>query len=198
MFIGFSDLASEKYPVSFIRRLFKKLDIPGAVMSEDSITIPDTYANNPQTPECWTFTGAISRGYGSIKLRGKTHSVHRIMYDLWNHDLSGNLLVMHLCNNPKCGNWFHLDQGTYRDNMAQMVAQGRQAVGEQNGNHKLTSVQVMSLLDEAESKKFTQAQLAKKYGIGERGVRHILHGDCWKRERQEWLAKRAEKAGELN
>lgn len=195
MFIVFSDLSSAKYPVSFIRRLFKKLDIPGAVMSEDSITIPDIDPNNPLSSDCWVSTGAISRGYGSIKLRGISRSVHRIMYDLWNHNLSDNLLVMHLCNNPLCGNWFHLGQGTNKDNSAQMVAQGRQAVGERNGNHKMTCVQVVSLLDEAEAKKLTQAQLAEKYGMSSRGLRYILHGDCWKRVHQEWLAKRAEKAG---
>jgi hypothetical protein len=183
MIIVFSNLASEKYPLGLIHRLFGKLEIPGAqFISEDRLFIPDPIdPENLLTSPCWKYGGAVqSKGYGVIEFNGKTRTVHRLMYDIWNNDLAQNLQVHHSCNCRNCVNIFHLSQGTNRENIDYMLSLDRQAFGERCGNHKLTEEQVLCLYDDIKNGNCTKQQMAQKFGVSLRNIYHILEGDCWK------------------
>ncbi len=75
---------------------------------------------------CWLWMGTAS-SYGGIKYNGSMYKSHRVAYYLhYGKDPIG-LEVMHsVCDNPKCCNPNHLSLGTHGDNMADMVAKGRQ------------------------------------------------------------------------
>ena len=133
MVISFCELASEKYPIGLIRRIFKKLKIPGAVnLADDKLYIPDQQdVDKPEDGLCWIFTGAIqSAGYGSIKFNKKTYSVHRILYDLWRGNLIPKSHVHHICYIKECVNPFHLLQLSSEEHRHSTMLQNRHAFGE--------------------------------------------------------------------
>ena len=89
---------------------------------------------HPQHGQCWEWLGAVSPdGYGNFS-SGKAH---HFSWSLHFGDRGGKY-VLHKCDNRKCVNPSHLMLGTHYDNMADMMAKGRQCRGSRNGKAKLT------------------------------------------------------------
>src|SRR5574340_735548 len=83
--------------------------------------------------ECWTWKGAHGpSGHGQFRIEGKygkCRGAHRVAWLLTYGVLPpDNMEVMHACDNPACVRPDHLSLGTHRENMADMVSKGRQAV----------------------------------------------------------------------
>ena len=84
---------------------------------------------------CHPWLGGRSKGYGVTTLRGKRERAHRVAFELYyGRPPEGD--VLHSCDNPICCNPKHLRDGTHQENMADMVARGRQAKGEVSGKSK--------------------------------------------------------------
>lgn len=70
----------------------------------------------------------LPNGYYMIVRDRKKYLLHRYLY-MNRHKLSEEsmvgLVVMHICDNPKCINIDHLRLGTQKENMQDMVAKGR-------------------------------------------------------------------------
>lgn len=78
---------------------------------------------------CWVWTGTINeKGYGTIKYKGKTHRVHRLVYELLVEPIPTHLHADHTCHdgrtctNPKtcphraCVNPAHIQPATNQHN----------------------------------------------------------------------------------
>ena len=65
-----------------------------------------------------------------MKRRGETAYAHRMAWELEHGPIPGDLWVLHRCDNPPCVRLDHLFLGTHADNMADKVAKGRQARGD--------------------------------------------------------------------
>ncbi len=84
---------------------------------------------------CWPWTGAKQHkdpryptrgGYGWFLVNGKQRYVHRHVLEITlGRPLAPGEIAMHSCDNPPCCNPRHLHPGTHADNMADMVAKGR-------------------------------------------------------------------------
>jgi hypothetical protein len=85
---------------------------------------------------CWEWTASkFPGGYGRVALPRKNGSAqeldgaHRIAWLLVNGPIPLNLWVLHRCDNRSCCRPDHLFLGTHQDNMADMRAKGRAAIG---------------------------------------------------------------------
>ena len=91
---------------------------------------------HPANTKCWLWSGALDpAGYGQWEFKGYQTKAHRVAWLLAKGAIpdSGtkrSLSVCHTCDNRLCMNPSHMFLGTDADNVADMVAKGRQSRGE--------------------------------------------------------------------
>lgn len=75
--------------------------------------------------KCWPWTGAtVGFGHGSFSTPAG-HTAHRFAWALANGRLpQDGLVIRHKCDNPPCCNPAHLEEGTQRQNVLDMVERG--------------------------------------------------------------------------
>lgn len=66
--------------------------------------------------DCWEWTGALRRGYGSVRIGKRLHYVHRWVYQDMIHAIPEGLLLDHTCLNRICANPYHLEPVTDAEN----------------------------------------------------------------------------------
>ena len=74
----------------------------------------------PSTLEtgCWEWPGErTGNGYGAVKIRGVQHAVHRAVYTHFCGAIPEGLHLDHLCRNPICANFEHLEPVTCKVNI---------------------------------------------------------------------------------
>jgi len=126
--------------------------------------------------ECHEWTGCLMpNGYGQFHLNGKTAYAHRVAFELFRGKKPSDF-VLHTCDNRKCVNPDHLFEGSFYDNMDDMVAKERQAHGEKNSRHKLTTEQVKSIRQEVG----LHREIGAKYGVTASLVSMIRSGRIWR------------------
>lgn len=117
---------------------------------------------------CWIWTGRLLRGYGQTVYKGKNSYAHRHAYEEVYGLIPEGMFVLHKCDTPSCCNPSHLQLGTQKENMQDMVRKGRACrsypsnQGEKHFAAKLTNEIVMEIRASNES----GFKLAKKYGVG--------------------------------
>lgn len=79
---------------------------------------------------CWVWTACKIKGYGQIRIAGRTLLAHRVSWELVHGPLPvvekyHDAEVMHACDNPACVRPEHLELGTHADNLRDMVNRGR-------------------------------------------------------------------------
>jgi hypothetical protein len=90
--------------------------------------------------ECWIWQGVVKpdgMGYGICRIGGNSNDkkeyAHRISFflDKGRWPFPG-MVVMHVCDTPKCVNPSHLIEGSQAENVLDAKAKGRLAYGERN------------------------------------------------------------------
>jgi len=132
-----------------------------------------------KTDGCWLWTAALNTyGYGCFWWNKKQHQSHRVSWYI-KHGVDSNKLLLHSCDNPACVNPEHLREGTQADNMKDKVKRRRQALGEKNGNCRLTEKDVLDILSRHKAGDSIRG-LGREYGVSKTAISHILKGVNWK------------------
>jgi hypothetical protein len=78
--------------------------------------------------ECWIWSGSKDpRGYGTLSAESGSSPIkaYRLAYEMRHGPIPDGLVVRHKCDNPSCVNPDHLEVGTQKDNVRDMVERGR-------------------------------------------------------------------------
>ena len=145
--------------------------------------------------ECWEWKVCKNGwGYGNFDVNGKKQLAHRVAWELTYGPIPEGLLCLHTCDNPACNNPKHLWLGTNQDNVADMVAKGRQShklkgipkkeeskvymKGSKNGRSRLTEQDVICIrvLYQAGVQ---QAKIARMYKISPSQINLIIKRKAW-------------------
>ena len=127
---------------------------------------------------CWLWIGDRNeKGYGRIKVNGKTQKVHRIIYQLKYGNISSAILVCHKCDNPSCVNPDHLFSGSHKDNSDDKIKKGRGSdqKRENNANAKLSENDVYYIRNSADK----DVVLANIYGVHKSHIQKIRRAERW-------------------
>lgn len=141
--------------------------------------------------DCWPWkAGRAGKGYGQFYFNGRKGYAHRFSYIAHHGPLPRGALALHTCDNPICVNPAHLEAGSNKKNLRDMVARGRRTAwpegrkwGPSNQaprpNQKLTREQVVDIKRE-HAAGVKQKTLAAKHGVDDTTISHIIAGRIWK------------------
>ncbi len=108
----------------------------------------------------------------SIKGIGKV-SMHRASFELYNGPIPERMVVMHTCDNCKCVNPDHLQLGTYRENIKDMISKSRgvfqKSCGEKHWNCSLSEETVEKIRNASG----THEALAEFFGVNQSTITRI-------------------------
>lgn len=130
---------------------------------------------------CWEWNGNCSsdkNGYGSLGVKGVSHRIHRLSYELFVGEIPPGQLIRHKCDNPPCMNPEHLEPGTVRQNAIDMLERGRHKPprGETNGTSKLSEGDVKVIWS---LKGTPVSDVAAKFDISTSTIYSIWNGRRW-------------------
>jgi len=126
---------------------------------------------------CWEWlANKNKKGYGRLWVDGRNVFAHRVSWVIHRGPVIDEWHVLHRCDNPSCVNPKHLFLGTLADNIIDRCRKGRSALGERNGNSKLTIKQVLEIRSSNKSIK----QIARKFKIDKTQVRNIINCFQWR------------------
>ena len=137
-----------------------------------------------KTDGCWNWTGRPDHeGYGRFRCDGIQRRTHRIAWTLAGGPRRG-LYVLHRCDNRMCVRIEHLFLGTHLDNVADMIAKGRNVDpplhhGENHHSAKLDPQKVADIRTRAALGE-PAAALAREYGVSKSTTWSIVHGYTWR------------------
>lgn len=132
--------------------------------------------------ECWPWLKGRSNGYGNVYLGGGRVSpqydyAHRQAL-IYTTNAVGDV-AMHKCDNRLCCNPNHLKWASHQENSQDALSKGRQYIGEQNSNAKLTvdTVKQVRLLRKAGH---TYREIELITGVKKSNSSMIACGRSWK------------------
>lgn len=67
--------------------------------------------------DCWPWRGALSNGYGRLRIPGGSVQAHRLAYELLVGPIPADRELDHLCRNTVCCNPAHLEPVTKAENI---------------------------------------------------------------------------------
>lgn len=135
--------------------------------------------------DCWPWAaarGGKRDGYGIIGAggdEGRPRYAHRVSWEIHFGAIPAGMHVLHRCDFGLCVNPRHLFLGTNRDNVNDMVAKGRQTLGEKNPQARLNESSIREIRSMA-SEGMTHKSIAAKFGVCRPNITLIVNGVSWR------------------
>lgn len=136
--------------------------------------------NKNNASDCWLWK-RVTRGvrYPQVSFKRRVISVHRLSYIMAHGPIPRYFLVCHSCDVRHCVNPAHLFLGTSHDNTQDMVKKGRNRVGSDQWNSKLTANQVLRIRRLYATGRYTQTNLASRFGVNQGHISDIILRKWW-------------------
>lgn len=131
----------------------------------------------------WPY-GKDSDGYGTVRVDGVMHKVHRyVCKAVHGAPPAGDIEAAHSCGNGHLGciHPKHIRWATPVENTADSIAHGTHVEGERSGMAKLTADAAREIVAQKGLK--TTAELANQFGVSARTIRNVQRGDTWQSAR---------------
>lgn len=144
---------------------------------------------------CWLWDGAVfvrkdrRIPYGKAVVGRKQMAAHRRSWQLFRGEIPAGLYVCHKCDIPLCVNPDHLFLGTQFDNMADMIAKGRdtnkratlraQRSGDGCPTRKLSSADVREIRKLATPGTLSHRSIGAQFGVSQTQISRIIRGVRW-------------------
>jgi hypothetical protein len=135
---------------------------------------------------CWEWIGPISHrgGYATAVHHSKRLGAHRLSWILARGAIPQGMVVRHRCDNPKCCNPNHLELGTHKDNVQDMIQRGRRAPasakGVRNCKAKLSEQDVRQIRTAYAQGGTSTIKLAKQYAVTQGLISQIVRHRIWR------------------
>jgi len=138
-----------------------------------------TFVDKTGGPDaCWPWMGTADP-YGHFKAQGKRFLANRVAFSIANDDrLEDGKVVRHTCDNPPCCNPAHLVDGTYSDNVADMISRGRD--NPRRGERHPRAAANDNLVRVIRSSPLSGREAADDFGVSYSAVAKIRSGETWK------------------
>jgi hypothetical protein len=173
----------------------KTVDISDSVMSADEVRFwshvnkdGPVGTRRPELGPCWMWTGASGvelrtgkHAYGQTTYRGKRMPAHVASFLMHGGVLPTGYDVMHDCDTKPCVRPSHIRAGTRSENLRDGFANPANAgvcAGENNGRARLTWDDVHAIRA-ARKAGASQPDLARRYGVTQVQISHIVRGTRW-------------------
>lgn len=128
---------------------------------------------------CWPWlSGQNGVGYGRFQRNKQMIYAHREAYEISYGPVPEGLYVLHKCDNRICCNPKHLFTGTHLENIADMMAKGRNAKGERSGQAKFSDELVAQVIAAYKPGEVTQQQVADRFGMNRKHVSALYRGEA--------------------
>jgi hypothetical protein len=140
-------------------------------------------AKGPLNTLCWLYP---TKGrYASTEIRIKPKSpiklyLHRLSWEIKNKkQIPRGFEVLHRCDTSNCIRPEHLSVGTHAQNMKGAVRRGRMIRGTKHCLSKLTEDAVREIRSLYKTEKYSQTDLAKKFGVSQVSISKVLLRRHW-------------------
>jgi hypothetical protein len=141
------------------------------------LSLPESMLIKNDTTGCINWSGSKDKnGYGLFSNgQGNDARVHRIAYRIAFGEIPEGKIVRHKCDNPCCCNIDHLELGDVKTNNQDRVKRGRSNNGENNGQAKITSVEILFI----RRSKASNDWLSYIFGISATQIGRIRRNEQW-------------------
>lgn len=133
--------------------------------------------------QCWLWKGCKKpTGYGLFRSYGyrSMQNAHRFSWILNNNyqKIPVGIVVMHSCDNRGCVNPNHLFLGTQAENILDMRAKNRDAIGERHGKARLNRTDILFIRHWLK-RRFNYKFIMDAFGISSSHVYQIKNRKRW-------------------
>lgn len=138
---------------------------------------------------CWDWSGAKTLlGYCVIRdeypKKGNQFG-HRVSYTIHKGEISDGMNILHKCDNPSCVNPDHLEQGTQKQNVHDMMAKGRRTKtiglkGSDSPRSKLTWDDVRKIRELLSEGVLRQKDIGEMFSVTGATINYIHLNKTWK------------------
>ena len=114
---------------------------------------------------CWEWQKHLVKGYGRLRVDGKSVYAHRFAYLTWNGGIPDDCEIDHLCRNTTCCNPDHLEAVTHGENMLRspLVGQYVREITHCKHGHEFTDENTYTRPDGWRTCRTCNAAAARRY-----------------------------------
>lgn len=140
----------------------------------------DHYSIPEPNSGCYLWLGRSRvRDYGRLKVAGRNVLAHRLAFEQKHGRIDLGAKVLHRCDNPSCVNPDHLFAGSQIDNIADMVAKGRNRPSPDRGSAKGSAKLTESLIPAIRADRRRYRDIGASYAVSLSTICNIKAGKTW-------------------